>query len=181
MNATNVNYAIFGGGCFWCIEAVLQRINGVLTVESGYANGHAKEPNYRDVCKGDSGYAEVVKVGYDPEIISYEDLLLIFMTSHDPTSLNQQGADRGTQYRSGIYYENDAQKETAELVVKELTAHYSSTIVTEIEPLRNYFVAEEYHQNYYNQNSSAGYCRVVIEPKINKLRAMFSDKLKKAV
>lgn len=171
--------AIIGGGCFWCTEAVVQRLNGVNKVESGYANGHIPNPTYEMVCSGVSGYAEVIKVTFNPEVISYENLLKVFMTSHDPTSLNRQGADAGTQYRSGIYYQSENQKQIAEQVIADLSSVYSKPIVTEVEPLKNYFSAESYHQNYYNQNQYAGYCRAVIEPKVSKLRAQYAHMLNK--
>ena len=173
----HLKIATFGGGCFWCTEAVVQRLKGVLKVESGYANGLMPKPTYEAVCSGISGYAEVVQVTFDPNIISYENLLKIFMTSHDPTSLNKQGADAGTQYRSGIYYVNNEQKQIAENVLSELASIYSQPIVTELEPLKNYFPAEAYHQNYYTQNQYAGYCRAVIEPKVAKLRTYYSNML----
>lgn len=175
--STNLKIATLGGGCFWCTEAVLQRLKGVKKVESGYANGLLPNPTYEAVCSGKSGYAEVVQVTFDAAVISYENLLKVFMTSHDPTSLNRQGADAGTQYRSGIYYQTEEEKEIAESVINELSGIYSQAIVTELEPLNNYFPAEAYHQNYYNQNQYAGYCRAVIEPKVAKLRTYYANML----
>lgn len=170
--------ATVGGGCFWCIEAILQRLKGVEKIQSGYAGGTVPgKPTYREVCSGRTGHAEVVQVTFDPEILSYHDLITIFMTSHDPTQLNQQGADRGTQYRSVIYYHSELQKETAEQVFEELNSYYSDPIVTELSEAPEFFEAEDYHQEYYNNNGEAGYCRVVIDPKIAKLRAMYADKL----
>lgn len=175
----NINVATLGGGCFWCTEAVVQRLKGVLKVEPGYANGLIPNPTYEIVCSGVSGYVEVAQVTFDTDILSYHDLLEVFMTSHDPTSLNRQGADAGTQYRSGIYYHNEEQKNVAEGVLKELAPAFSKPIVTELEPLNNYFPAEKYHQNYYNQNQYAGYCVAVIEPKVAKLRAKYANMLSK--
>lgn len=174
---TNIEVATIGGGCFWCTEAVVQRLKGVTKVESGYANGLIPNPSYEIVCSGVSGYAEVIQVTFDADVLSYSNLLKIFMTSHDPTSLNRQGADAGTQYRSGIYYHNEEQKQIAENVIKELSNAFSDPIVTELEPLTNYFSAEKNHQNYYNQNQYAGYCVAVIEPKVAKLRAKYADML----
>lgn len=169
--------ATLGGGCFWCIEAVLQRLKGVQNVVSGYAGGQVKNPAYREVCAGTTGHAEVVQVVYDPEKISYEQLLKVFMLSHDPTSLNRQGADVGTQYRSIILYEDEKQKEKAKTVLQELRSVYDRPIVTELKELETFYPAEPYHQNYYNNNPGAGYCRIVIDPKVRKLRAEFSNLL----
>ncbi len=171
--------AVFGGGCFWCIEAVVQRLKGVEKVESGYTGGTVPgKPTYREVCSGLTGHAEVVRVTFNPNGLSFEDLITIFMTSHDPTQLNRQGADRGTQYRSVIYYQNEEQKQTVEKVVEQLKAAYADPIVTEITAAQEFHVAEAGHQNYYNENSDAGYCQAVINPKISKLRAMYADRLK---
>nr|WP_294896677.1 peptide-methionine (S)-S-oxide reductase MsrA [uncultured Pedobacter sp.] len=177
--ADHIEIATIGGGCFWCTEAVVQRLKGVIKVESGYANGLIPNPSYEIVCSGVSGYVEVVQVTFDADVLSYKDLLNVFMTSHDPTSLNRQGADAGTQYRSGIYYHNEEQKKIAESVLLELAPVFGRPIVTELEPLNNYFPAEKYHQNYYNQNQYAGYCRAVIEPKVAKLRAKYAEMLNK--
>lgn len=174
----NKQLATFGGGCFWCVEAVIQRLKGVEKVVSGYAGGEDPKPNYRSVCSGETGHAEVIQVTFDPEIISYSDLITIFMTSHDPTTLNQQGADKGTQYRSIILYHDDQQKVMAQQVLDNLNATFNNGIVTELVPLDIFFPAEVYHQDYYNRNGTAGYCRVVIDPKVNKLRAMYADRLK---
>lgn len=171
--------ATFGGGCFWCIEAVVQRLKGIENVESGYSGGTIPgPPTYREVCSGLSGYAEVIQVTFDSQVISFYDLLTIFMTSHDPTQLNRQGADQGTQYRSVIFHHSEEQKLIAENVFQELKSEFSNPIVTELSPLEKFYVAEADHQNYYNNNSEAGYCRVVIDPKISKLRAMYADRLK---
>jgi len=168
-----------GGGCFWCIEAVFDQVKGVEKVVSGYTGGNAPgRPTYREVCSGLTGHAEVVQVSFDPKVISYEDLVVIFMTSHDPTTLNRQGADVGTQYRSVIYYHNEAQKEISEIIVKEMSLYYTNPIVTEISPLQTFYEAEEDHQDYYANNQTAGYCTAVISPKLARLRKMHSDKLK---
>jgi peptide-methionine (S)-S-oxide reductase len=171
--------ATFGGGCFWCVEAVIQRLKGVEKVVSGYSGGQAPgHPTYREVCSGRTGHAEVIQVEFDADEISYFDLLMIFMTSHDPTTLNRQGADRGTQYRSVIFYHDDQQKKTAEDVINKLSDVYADAIVTELSPLDIFYAAEDNHQNYYNENSDAGYCRVVIAPKLSKLRQMYAGHLK---
>ena len=162
--------ATFGGGCFWCMEAVLQRIEGVLSVTSGYAGGSASQPTYEQVCTGDTGHAEVVQVEFDPHLISYEELLDVFWQAHDPTTLNQQGADVGTQYKSIILTANDEQRKLAEASRKKAQKNWHDPIVTEIRPLEKFWKAEDYHQNYYNTHTSAGYCRVVISPKLRKLK-----------
>ncbi|MEM5565508.1 peptide-methionine (S)-S-oxide reductase MsrA [Psychroserpens sp. AS72] len=168
-----------GCGCFWCIEAVYNQVKGIEKVVSGYTGGTVPgKPTYREICSGLTGHAEVVQVTYDPNIISYEDLLVIFMTSHDPTTLNRQGADVGTQYRSVIYYHDEKQKEIAEVVVKEMTQYYENPIVTEISELGEFFEAEPEHQDFYNSNKRQGYCTFVIEPKLAKLRKLHADKLK---
>ena len=169
--------ATFGGGCFWCVEAVIQRLNGVEKVVSGYAGGATKHPTYKEVCTGATGHAEVIQVTFDPAVISYEDLLTVFMTTHDPTTLNRQGADVGTQYRSVIMYHNDEQKATAEKVLHQLKDTFPKPIVTQLEPLDVFYSAEGYHQNYFNDNPGAGFCQVVINPKVQKLRKMYTDKL----
>ncbi len=175
----NAEIATFGGGCFWCIEAVIQRLRGVEKIISGYTGGTAPGiPTYREVCSGLTGHAEVVRVTFNSNELSYHDLITIFMTSHDPTQLNKQGADKGTQYRSVIYYENDTQKQTVKEVFSEIKSYYSEPIVTELSKSEEFHVAETGHQNYYNNNSEVGYCRVVIDPKIAKLRAMYADKLR---
>ncbi len=174
----NKQIATFGGGCFWCVEAIVQRLKGVASVVSGYTAGQTENPTYRAICSGTTGHAEVIQVTFDADQISYEDLITIFMTSHDPTTLNRQGADRGTQYRSIILYHDAVQKATAAKVLDSLKSTFRDPIVTELVPLVKFYLAEKYHQNYYNQNSSKGYCRVVIDPKVNKLRAQYADKLK---
>ena len=171
--------ATIGGGCFWCIEAVIQRLKGVEKVESGYAGGTVPGvPTYREVCSGLTGHAEVVQVTFDKEVLTYHDLITIFMTSHDPTQLNRQGADRGTQYRSVIYYHSEQQKQSAQQVIDELQEIYDTPIVTELSELPEFHIAEIGHQEYYNNNPSAGYCRAVIDPKIAKLRSLYADRLK---
>ncbi len=171
--------ATFGGGCFWCIEAVVQRLKGVLKVESGYTGGHAPGvPTYKEVCSGLTGHAEVVQVTFDPDWISYEKLLTVFMLSHDPTQMNRQGADVGTQYRSVIYFHDEEQKKDIEKVFKDLQPYHKSQIVTEVAPATDFYAAESYHQNYYNDNPDAAYCKVMIDPKVSKLRECFTDLLK---
>tara|TARA_R110002167_G_scaffold262525_4_gene469147 strand:+ start:315 stop:866 length:552 start_codon:yes stop_codon:yes gene_type:complete len=173
--------ATIGGGCFWCVEAVLQEIRGVAKVVSGYTGGNAPgKPTYREVCSGLTGHAEVVQVTFDPDAISYKDLLTIFMTSHDPTTPNRQGGDVGTQYRSVIYYHDDEQKEIAERLLVELGSYFDRPLVTEISRIGIFYEAEEYHQNYYRNNTSQGYCNAVISPKLGKLRKMHADKLKQS-
>ncbi|MEM9680229.1 MAG: peptide-methionine (S)-S-oxide reductase MsrA [Bacteroidota bacterium] len=175
----NIQVATVGGGCFWCTEAVFQEVNGVEKVVSGYSGGDAPgKPTYREVCSGLTGHAEVVQITFDADIISYEDILIIFMTTHDPTTLNRQGADVGTQYRSVIYYHNDSQKEIAQVVISELKAYYDQPIVTEISLLDIFYEAEDYHQDYYRNNQSQGYCSFVITPKLQKLRQLHANKLK---
>lgn len=171
--------AVFGGGCFWCVEAVVQRLKGVEKVESGYAGESAPgKPTYREVCSGLTGHAEVVRVTFDANQLSYHDLITIFMTSHDPTQLNRQGADFGTAYRSVIFHENEEQKQIISQVFENLKGIFSGPIVTEVSASSIFHIAEISHQDYYNQNPNAGYCRAVIDPKISKLRAMYADKLK---
>ena len=179
MTTKNLQIATFGGGCFWCTEAVFQEVKGVESVISGYSGGNAPgKPTYREVCSGLTGHAEVVQVTFDANTISYEDILVIFMTTHDPTTLNRQGADHGTQYRSVIYFHDDAQKTRAELVVNEMASYFDDPIVTEISPLEIFYEAESYHQDYYRNNQSQGYCNFVITPKLAKLRKLHADKLK---
>jgi len=172
--------ATFGAGCFWCIEAVFQQLNGVDTVISGYAGGKIANPTYREVCSGLTGHAEVARITYDPAIISFKELLEVFWQTHDPTTLNRQGADVGTQYRSVVFYHNDEQKAAAEFYKAELdaSAAFSRPIVTEISPLPTFYVAEEYHQNYYRQNGEESYCQYVIQPKLDKFKKAFATKLK---
>ncbi|WP_412063047.1 peptide-methionine (S)-S-oxide reductase MsrA [Rubrivirga sp. IMCC45206] len=170
---------VLGGGCFWCVEAVMKPLKGVTEVVSGYANGHVANPTYREVCSGQTGHNEVVEVTFDPDVISLRDLLVVFFTTHDPTTLNRQGADRGTQYRSGVYTTDEAQRETADAVKAELTAQgvFPDPIVTEIEPLASFYPAEAYHQDYYARNPAQPYCQAVIAPKVSKLRSLYLDRL----
>lgn len=169
-----------GGGCFWCIEAIFEELKGVTKVESGYSGGKTLNPTYKEVCSGNTGHAEVVQISYDSKIISLEELLEVFFTLHDPTTLNRQGADVGTQYRSAIFYHNIAQKETAEKVLATLNQNkvFSSPIVTEVTPLSTFYKAENYHQQYYELNKEEPYCRAVIKPKMDKLHKVFNDKIK---
>jgi peptide-methionine (S)-S-oxide reductase len=173
--------ATFGSGCFWCTEAIFLNVDGVEKVESGYSGGKVKNPTYKEVCSGLTGHAEVIQLTYDPKKVSYEELLEIFWKTHDPTTLNRQGADEGTQYRSVIYYHNDQQKKLAEFYKKKLedAKAFDGPIVTEISPFSIFYKAEDYHQNYYNLNSSAPYCSFVIQPKLEKFRKVFKEKLKK--
>lgn len=172
--------ATFGGGCFWCTEAIFQELKGVYSVEAGYAGGTTQNPTYEDVCTGTTGHAEVIQITYDSSIIKYELLLEIFFKTHNPTTLNQQGADRGTQYRSVVFYHNRSQKETAQEMIKALEANavFDAPIVTEIVPFDVYYKAENYHQNYYENNPSNGYCNVVINPKLTKFMKEYKDLLK---
>jgi methionine-S-sulfoxide reductase len=169
---------VVGGGCFWCTEAVFEQLRGVSDVESGYANGHTPDPTYRDVCSGETGYAEVVKVTYDDEIITVDTLLDVFFATHNPTTLNYQGADHGTQYRSTILYSDEETKEAAEAAIEAAQVDWNDPIVTTIEPLENYYTAEAYHQDYYQQNPMQGYCMAVIPPKLQKLKAKFGKEVK---
>lgn len=170
--------ATLGGGCFWCLEAIFQRVKGVSKVESGYAGGDNDNPNYREVCSGTTNHAEVIQITFDSEVISFEEILFIFWRIHDPTTLNRQGADVGTQYRSVVYFHDENQKETALKSKSEAenAKIWSDPIVTEISPLTKFFKAEEYHQNYFNDNSNQPYCRAVIEPKVRKFMEAFSPK-----
>jgi peptide-methionine (S)-S-oxide reductase len=160
----------FGGGCFWCIEAVFQRLKGVKSVASGYAGGEVANPTYKQVCTGETGHAEVVQLEFDPAVVSFDTLLHVFWAAHDPTTLNRQGGDHGTQYRSAIFYENDAQKAAAEKSKTEAQKDFKDPIVTQIAPLTKFYKAEDYHQNYFNENADRNpYCTVVIRPKLQKL------------
>ncbi len=179
MTTNNLQVATLGGGCFWCTEAVFQEVKGVEKVVSGYAGGNVPgHPTYREICSGLTGHAEVIQITFDAEIISFEDILVIFMTTHDPTTLNQQGADRGTQYRSVIFYQNEVQQKIAKEVLKQIQPYYNNTIVTELSPLPIFYAATKEHQNYYRENTQQGYCSFVIEPKLAKLRKLHADKLK---
>ncbi len=172
--------ATLGGGCFWCLEAVFNRLEGVASVTSGYAGGHVPAPTYREVCTGRTGHAEVVRVEYDPDVVDFRTLLQVFFATHDPTTPNRQGHDIGPQYRSIILYETEAQRETAEAVMAELGSDgvFGDPIVTELEPLETFYTAEQDHQDYYRDNPRQPYCVAVIDPKVAKLRASFADRLK---
>jgi len=177
----NLQTATLAGGCFWCLEAVFDEIKGVESVESGYAGGNVPNPNYRDVCTGMTGHAEVVQVTFDPSVVSYRDLLNVFFGIHDPTTMNRQGADVGTQYRSAIFYHNDEQKATAEQLIKELNDQHiwDRPIVTEVARFDKFYVAEGYHQEYYANNPYQPYCMAVVAPKVAKFRKHFMEMLKK--
>lgn len=177
----DIAVATLGAGCFWCVEAVFQRLDGVLSVESGYAGGTLDKPTYQQVCSGTTGHAEVCQIKFDPAKISFEDLLEVFFKTHDPTTLNRQGNDVGTQYRSVIFYHNAEQKRVAEEVKRKLDAAgiWRNPIVTEISPFTKFFKAEDYHQNYFNTHGRAPYCQLVIQPKVEKFEKVFSGKVKK--
>jgi peptide-methionine (S)-S-oxide reductase len=179
----NPNYqvATLAGGCFWCLEAVFDEVKGVVSVESGYAGGHMDNPSYRAVCNGDTGHAEVVQVTFDPGIVSYRDLLNVFFAIHDPTTMNRQGNDIGTQYRSAIFYHDDEQKKIAEERIKDLNAQkiWDKPIVTEVSKLDKFYMAEDYHQEYFAKNPYQPYCMAVVAPKVGKFRKHFLDMLKK--
>lgn len=177
----NNEVATLAGGCFWCLEAVLDDLKGVVSVESGYSGGKLQDPTYAQVCDGDTGHAEVVQVTFDPQVLSYNDLLTVFFSIHDPTTLNRQGADAGTQYRSAIFYHDEAQKETAEQVIRKIedAGIWDHPIVTELTPFEKFYMAEDYHQEYFAHNSFQPYCRAVIAPKVSKFRKQYVDRLKK--
>lgn len=182
MNKENAkDTATFGAGCFWCVEAVFDQLKGVESVKSGYSGGTIKNPAYKEVCTGRTGHAEVVQITYNPDIISFEELLEVFWTVHDPTSLNRQGADVGTQYRSAIFYHNEQQKEIAAAYIKQLdaTETFGKPIVTELTKFKSFYPAEDYHEDYYQRNGEQPYCRMVIRPKVNKFQKQFKDKIKK--
>jgi peptide-methionine (S)-S-oxide reductase len=178
---TNLQIATLAGGCFWCLEAVYDEIKGVHSVESGYAGGHMDNPTYRAVCNGDTGHAEVVQVHFDPNVVSYRDLLNVFFAIHDPTTLNRQGGDVGTQYRSAIFYHDDEQKRIAEELIKDLNAQqiWDRPIVTQVEKLGTFYMAEDYHQEYFARNQYQPYCMAVVAPKVSKFRKHFLELLKK--
>jgi len=182
MNETSstLQKATFGGGCFWCTEAFFLDVKGVSKVESGYSGGKTKNPSYQEVCTGLTGHAEVIQITYDPAVVPYDALLEIFWNTHDPTTLNRQGADEGTQYRSAVFYHNEEQRKVAEEYKVQLEAShvYKNRIVTEISPLINFYKAEDYHQNYFALNPNQGYCQYVIRPKVEKFKKQFSSKLK---
>ena len=170
--------ATLAGGCFWCLEAVFQRVKGVVHVESGYSNGQTPSPSYDDVCGGQTGYAEVVRLTFDPAVITYTQLLTIFLAIHDPTSLNRQGHDEGTQYRSGIYTHDAEQQAQAEAFLRTAQAHYPDPIVTEVVPVERYHCAEAYHQRYFEQHPGVGYCAMVVAPKVHHAQVQFSNWLR---
>lgn len=178
---TNVETITLAGGCFWCLEAVYDEVKGVLSVDSGYSNGNVKNPSYKAVCTGLTGHAEVVQIKFDASVISLQDILNVFFAIHDPTTLNRQGADVGTQYRSGIYYHTPEQKEIAENLIQELTAQkiFDNPIVTEVDAIKDFYIAEDYHQEYYVNNKFQPYCMAVISPKVNKFRKHYLELLKK--
>jgi peptide-methionine (S)-S-oxide reductase len=177
----NTETAVLGGGCFWCLEAVFDRIQGITAVESGYMGGKLANPTYRQVCGGDTGHVEIVRVTFDPAQLSYDDLLDIFFAIHDPTTLNRQGNDEGTQYRSVIFYMSEAQRKAAEAEVAQLTAEraFPSPIVTAIEPAETFYVAEDYHQEYFANNPNQPYCQAVVAPKVRKAMTKFAEKIAK--
>ncbi|WP_313695410.1 peptide-methionine (S)-S-oxide reductase MsrA [Halorarum halobium] len=179
---TDHELATLAGGCFWCIEAAVKELDGVVEATSGYAGGHVENPSYEKVCSETTGHAEVVQVEYDPERITYPDLLRVFFTVHDPTTLNRQGPDVGESYRSAVFYHDDEQRETVEAFIEELEAvgAYEDPIVTEVEPLEAFYEAEAYHQDYYEKNPNDGYCQFNADPKIRKVREKFADKVKRS-
>jgi peptide-methionine (S)-S-oxide reductase len=182
LNATPAagrEFATFGGGCFWCIEAVFEEVEGVIDVESGYSGGTLRNPDYRQVCDGTTGHAEVVRIEFDPQLIGYRELLEIFFAVHDPTTLNRQGNDVGTQYRSVIFHHSDAQKRIAEEFIAEAQASYDGEIVTQLAPAAEYYRAETYHQEYFKHNPAQGYCMVVVAPKVAKFRNTFAARRKR--
>jgi peptide-methionine (S)-S-oxide reductase len=178
-SSARLETATFAGGCFWCSEAIFQNLKGVTSVVSGYTGGSVENPTYEQVCSGTTGHAEAIQITFDPAKISYKELLEVFWQTHDPTTLNRQGNDSGTQYRSAVFYHSDQQRQTAELYKKELTAAkiWADPIVTEIVPFKKFYKAEEYHQNYYRQNADQPYCRFVITPKMEKFKKVFEKKL----
>ncbi len=171
--------ATLGGGCFWCTEAVFQQLKGVLEVESGYTGGEVPNPTYEQICEGTTGHAEVVKLTFDPDVISYREILEVFFTIHDPTTPNRQGNDIGTQYRSVIYYHSPQQQDTAKHVISEMANVWDAPIVTELSPIGDYYKAEDYHQNFFRQHPMQGYCAFIVAPKVSKFRQTFADKVKK--
>ena len=178
--AKNKEKATLGAGCFWCVEAVYDQLKGVISVESGYSGGHNANPTYKEVCEGTTGHAEVCQITFDSDIISFADILTVFWSIHDPTTLNRQGADVGTQYRSSIFYHNEKQKSVAEEQIKLITEQklYQDPIVTEITEYSNFYVAEDYHQEYFSNNPNQPYCRMVVGPKVDKFKKLFKDRLK---
>lgn len=180
IDSTKYEVATFAAGCFWCTEAVFQRLKGVVKIESGYSGGSVPNPTYEAVCTGQTGHAECTQITFDPKIISFKELLEVFWKTHDPTTLNRQGNDSGTQYRSAIFYHNDEQKQLAEKYKRELDSEeiWNDPIVTEIVPFKKFYKAEDYHQDYYNKNGSQPYCSFVITPKLDKFKKVFAEKIK---
>jgi peptide-methionine (S)-S-oxide reductase len=183
VDESKLDTAVVGGGCFWCTEAQYQLLDGVVSVTSGFSGGTVKNPSYNEVCNGNTGHAEVIRVVYDTTKLNYADILQAFFSSHDPTQLNKQGNDVGTQYRSVIFYNSEEQRKTAEQIKNELdhSGAYKEPVVTEISPLKDFYKAEDYHQNYFNQNGDQPYCQFVVAPKVEKFKHVFKDKLKKNV
>lgn len=181
-NLPDLDIATLGGGCFWCLEAVYTELRGVLKVESGYSGGTVKNPSYEQVCSDETGHAEVVQVTFDPSVITYREILQVFFSIHDPTTLDRQGADAGSQYRSVIFYNSDNQKKVAEEVNEEINKSkmWGKPTVTQLVPLAEFYKAEEYHQNYFENNPNQPYCRAIVAPKVSKFRKHYFDKLKKA-
>ncbi|WP_282037971.1 peptide-methionine (S)-S-oxide reductase MsrA [Saccharicrinis aurantiacus] len=181
MEGKNIEKATLGAGCFWCVEAVFDQLEGVISVESGYMGGASKNPTYKEVCTGETGHAEVAQITYDADVISFGDILAVFWTVHDPTSLNRQGGDVGTQYRSVIFYHSDSQKNIAKEQIKIVDAEklYDKPIVTEVSAAEAFYIAENYHQEYYENNKNESYCQFVVRPKVEKFQKMFKDQLKK--
>jgi len=179
--STENQIATLAGGCFWCLEAVFDDLKGVESVESGYSGGHVPNPTYKQVCSDTTGHAEAVRITFDPSVISYADLLRIFFAIHDPTTLNRQGNDMGTSYRSAIFYHDEEQKKTAEAIIKEFTDAkvWSNPVVTEVTKFDAFYIAEDYHQEYFKKNPYQGYCQVVVAPKVAKFRKQFMERLKK--
>lgn len=175
--AEPTQFAVFGGGCFWCTEAVFEGLQGVLSVMPGYAGGHTQHPTYEQVCMGRTGHAEVIRIEFDPSLIAYRDLLTVFFATHDPTTLNRQGHDAGTQYRSIILYANEEQEADAENFIQEISSHFPQPVVTEVKPLAEFYEAEPYHRQYYRSNPNQPYCQFVIRPKMGKLRERFQQLL----
>jgi peptide-methionine (S)-S-oxide reductase len=178
--SADIDTATFGAGCFWCVEAVFQRLNGVLELKSGYSGGSVKNPSYKEVCQGTTGHAEVIQITYDKSKVTFDELLEVFWKTHDPTTLNRQGNDFGTQYRSVVFYHNAEQKKLAEKYKEEInkSGAYPNPIITEISPFQTFYPAEDYHQNYFNENGSEPYCRFVIQPKVEKFEKIFKSKMK---
>ncbi|MBF4465616.1 peptide-methionine (S)-S-oxide reductase MsrA [Flavobacterium sp. LC2016-12] len=179
--SSNLETITLGGGCYWCVEAVYEDLNGVKSVVSGFSGGNVANPTYEEVCTGETGHAEVVQITYDKNVTDINEIFKVFFTVHDPTTLNRQGADVGTQYRSVIFYKNDEQRKAAQSIIAELNKAkvYTSPIVTKVEPFKKFYKAEDYHQNYYANNKNQPYCKMVIQPKIEKFEKVFKDKLKK--